>query len=260
MPNHMIEVSQLTKIYRSPIKQEGLWGQFRSLIKPSYHYKTAVDHLSFEIEEGEIVGFIGRNGAGKSTTIKMLTGILYPDQGYVRVGGIEPYKKKKENAWQMGVVFGQRTQLWWDIPVRDTFEVLKALYKIPDAVYKERLEQFMTLFEMSAFIDQPVRQLSLGQRMCADLCAAMLHQPKVIYLDEPTIGLDFINKERIRTFIKEMNEVFHTTVMITSHDLQDIEALCSRYLVIEKGQLVTNQEIQKEEQIEQCLRQLYEIS
>lgn len=257
MKNNIIEVDGVTKQYRIPRKEELPWKKVVSWFHPTYDIVNAVDSVSFQVTEGEIIGLLGRNGAGKSTTIKMLTGILYPDGGSIRVGGIEPYKKKKENAWQMGVVFGQRTQLWWDIPVIDTFQLLKTLYKIPEEQYKDRMNLFTDLFTMEEYINRPVRQLSLGQRICADLCAALLHNPKIIYLDEPTIGLDFLNKENIRNFIKTVNQEYHTTVLITSHDLQDIEELCSRYLVIDHGQLVCSQSIHEGDTIESTLRHLY---
>ncbi|MBW4080394.1 ATP-binding cassette domain-containing protein [Paenibacillus sp. S150] len=217
----------------------------RSLLSPEYQWVNAVDDIDFEIDDGDIVGFIGRNGAGKSTTIKMLSGILYPTSGKAWVQDIEPYKNKKSNAKNIGVVFGQRTQLWWDIPVIDTFILFQKLYKISDADFKKRMDLFCQIFSMDSYIHKPVRQLSLGQRMCADLCAAMLHNPKVIFLDEPTIGLDIINKENMRNFVKYINKEFNTTFIITSHDLVDIEDLCNKVMIIEKGKLIYQGNLEK---------------
>lgn len=233
-----IHVSNLTKTFKVKAGQKGFWNNMHSLIKPRYEWVSAVDHISFDIEDGDIIGFIGRNGAGKSTTIKMLSGILYPTSGKALVENVEPYKYKKRNAANIGVVFGQRTQLWWDIPVMDTFELFKRLYNVSDEDYRTRIGLFRSIFSMDSYIHKPVRQLSLGQRMCADLCAAMLHNPKVIFLDEPTIGLDVINKESMRNFVKYINQEFKTTFIITSHDLVDIENLCNKVMIIEKGRLI----------------------
>ncbi|KAF6569865.1 ATP-binding cassette domain-containing protein [Paenibacillus polymyxa] len=241
----MIEVSGLTKEFKVKARSKGFLNQTRSFFKPLYHTVTAVDHIDFSIEDGDVVGFIGRNGAGKSTTIKMLSGILYPTSGKALVEQIEPYKNKKHNAKNIGVVFGQRTQLWWDIPVADTFELFKRLYKITDKDYNKRVALFREMFSMDSYIDKPVRQLSLGQRMCADLCAAMLHNPNVIFLDEPTIGLDVINKENMRNFVKYINEEFNTTFIITSHDLVDIENLCNKVMIIEQGKLIYQGDLQQ---------------
>lgn len=238
-----ISVENLTKEYKVINKKQGFKNNLVSFIKPEKKILTAVNNISFECTDGEIIGFIGRNGAGKSTTIKMLTGILYPTSGRVLINGIEPYKRKKEIAKLIGVVFGQRTQLWWDIPIIDTFNLFRAMYDIDYKEYKNRLDMFCELFNMHEYINKPVRQLSLGQRICADLCAAMIHNPKILFLDEPTIGLDFINKENIRDFIKEINREFNTTVILTSHDISDIEELSKRVIIIDNGKIILNDSI-----------------
>jgi ABC-2 type transport system ATP-binding protein len=181
---------------------------------------------------------VGPNGAGKSTTIKMLTGILHPSSGTIRVCGIEPYKKRMENAKNIGVVFGQRTQLWWDIPIRETFSLLKDVYEIKETQFKDQMDMLVTLLGMEEFLHLPARKLSLGQRMRADLAAALIHNPRILYLDEPTIGLDIVVKKKIRKFIKELNETNHTTILLTTHDLEDIEDICERIVIINAGSLV----------------------
>lgn len=241
----MIEVENLQKKYVIKEKKSGFLFGLKNFINPNKIEINAVKNISFTIKKGEVAGFVGRNGAGKSTTIKMLSGILYPTAGTVKVNNLEPYKHKKENAMNMGVVFGQRSQLWWDIPIIDTFELLQKMYRIKDIDYKRRLNSFVDMFEMQNFLYRPVRQLSLGQRICADLCAAMLHNPGVLYLDEPTIGLDIINKERIRNFIKEINKEFSTTVILTSHDIDDIELLADRLMIINHGELIYNDTLKK---------------
>ncbi|MGH3337067.1 MAG: ABC transporter ATP-binding protein, partial [Nocardioides sp.] len=195
----------------------------------------AVHDLSFAIEAGEMVGYIGPNGAGKSTTIKMLTGILVPTSGEIRVAGLEPSARRTDLARRIGVVFGQRTTLWWDLPLRDSFELLQKIYRIPDDRYRRNLEEFLELLDLGRLLDTPVRQLSLGQRMRGDITAALLHDPEILYLDEPTIGLDVISKGRLREFLRRLNAERGTTLMLTTHDLQDIEALCRRVIVIDHG-------------------------
>lgn len=195
----------------------------------------AVHDLTFSVETGEMVGYIGPNGAGKSTTIKMLTGILVPTAGSVRVAGLDPSRQRTELAQRIGVVFGQRTTLWWDLPLRDSFELLRKIYRIPDARYRENLERFVGLLDLGAQLDTPVRQLSLGQRMRGDITAALLHDPEILYLDEPTIGLDVVSKGRLREFLRALNAERSTTLLLTTHDLQDIEALCDRVIVIDHG-------------------------
>lgn len=231
----MIDAKGLGKDYRIR-RHEG------SLIKRIFHSdydrKVAVTSIDIQMKEGEIVGFIGPNGAGKSTTIKMLTGILQPDRGKVTVNGIVPGENRVQNAMNIGVVFGQRSQLWWDIPVKDTLHLMKHMYHIPEDVYQENLDLYSEILGMKEFLNQPVRQLSLGQRMRADIACAILHNPKVLYLDEPTIGLDIFVKEAVRKLVKEINEQKKTTVLLTTHDMTDIEKLCSRVMVIDKGMVI----------------------
>ena len=200
--------------------------------------KQAVHDLSFEIDAGEMVGYIGPNGAGKSTTIKMLTGILVPSGGTALVAGLEPARQRRELARRIGVVFGQRTSLWWDLPLRDSFELLRRIYRIPDKTFRRNLEDHVALLDLGDLMDTPVRQLSLGQRMRGDIAAALLHDPEILYLDEPTIGLDVISKGRLREFLRALNHERGTTLMLTTHDLQDIEALCDRVIVIDHGTAV----------------------
>ncbi|MEZ5094937.1 MAG: ATP-binding cassette domain-containing protein [Nocardioides sp.] len=196
---------------------------------------SAVREISFEIARGEMVGYIGPNGAGKSTTIKMLTGILVPTRGRVRVAGLDPSSQRTDLARRIGVVFGQRTTLWWDLPLRDSFELLRRLYRIPDDRYRTNLGRFVELLDLGDLLDTPVRQLSLGQRMRGDITAALLHDPEVLYLDEPTIGLDVVSKGRLREFLRALNAERGTTLLLTTHDLADIEALCDRVIVIDHG-------------------------
>jgi ABC-2 type transport system ATP-binding protein len=198
----------------------------------------AVDGLSFEIERGEMVGYIGPNGAGKSTTIKMLTGILVPTSGRIGVCGVDPSRDRVELTRRIGVVFGQRTTLWWDLPLRDSFELLRRIYRIDPARYRSNLAEFTELLELGRLLDTPVRQLSLGQRMRGDIAAALLHDPEILYLDEPTIGLDVVSKGKLREFLRRINTERQVTLLLTTHDLQDIEQLCSRVMVIDHGSLV----------------------
>ncbi|GAA3146812.1 ATP-binding cassette domain-containing protein [Streptomyces rameus] len=202
------------------------------------HEVRAVDSLSFTVARGEMVGYIGPNGAGKSTTIKMLTGILTPSGGRLRVAGIDPARERTRLAHRIGVVFGQRTTLWWDLPLIDSFRLAHRMYRIPDGRYRENLDRLVELLDLEALLAVPVRQLSLGQRMRGDIVAALLHDPDVLYLDEPTIGLDVVSKARVRAFLCELNTERGTTVLLTTHDLQDIEQLCSRVMVIDHGRLV----------------------
>ena len=231
----MIEVKHVSKEFVSPKKYPGFKGAIKGLFSNEKVVKRAVDDISFSIKKGEIVGYIGSNGAGKSTTIKMMTGILNPSEGECLVDGINPSKCRKENAQNIGVVFGQRTQLWWDLPLSESFTILKEIYDVSDADYTERMEFLNRVLELNEFFDKPVRTLSLGQRMRADLGAALLHNPKVLYLDEPTIGLDLVVKDNIRQAIKEINEKYQTTVILTTHDIEDIEELCSRIIIIDEG-------------------------
>ena len=234
----LIDVQGLRKEFQIAKRREGALGALRSLVSREYNTKVAVDNISFQIQPGELVGYIGPNGAGKSTTIKMLTGILVPSGGSVRVRGIVPYERRVENARQIGVVFGQRTQLWWDLPTIESFELLQHIYKIPRERYARNMARFGDLLGLEEFLATPVRQLSLGQRMRADLAAALLHDPDIVYLDEPTIGLDVVAKEKIREFIKEINRERGVTVILTTHDMQDIEKICERMILIDKGTLI----------------------
>jgi ABC-2 type transport system ATP-binding protein len=234
----IIEVKGLRKEFQIAKRKEGAFGAIRSLFSREYTTKLAVNNVSFSIQPGELVGYIGPNGAGKSTTIKMLTGILVPSGGEVRVRGLVPYEKRVENARQIGVVFGQRTQLWWDLPTIESFELLQHIYKVPADKYARNMARFKELLGLDEFIQTPVRQLSLGQRMRADLAAALLHDPEILYLDEPTIGLDVVAKEKIREFIKEINRERSVTVILTTHDMQDIEKICERMVLIDKGTVI----------------------
>ena len=234
----VIKVSNVSKEFVSQKKYPGLKGAIKGLFSNEKVAKLAVDDISFSIEKGEIVGYIGSNGAGKSTTIKMMTGILTPTKGECLVDGINPSRNRKTNAKNIGVVFGQRTQLWWDLPLSESYTILKEIYDIPDEVYQSQLEFLNNVLELHEFFDRPVRTLSLGQRMRADLGAALLHNPKVLYLDEPTIGLDLVVKDNIRKAIKEINEKYQTTVILTTHDIGDIEELCSRIIIIDEGKKI----------------------
>ena len=234
----MIELKNVSKEFVSPKKYPGFKGAIKGLFSNEKVRKVAVDDISFTIGKGEIVGYIGSNGAGKSTTIKMMTGILNPTTGTCLVDGIDPSKNRKENAQNIGVVFGQRTQLWWDLPLSESFTILKEIYDVSDEAYEEQMAFLNRVLELDEFFDRPVRTLSLGQRMRADLGAALLHNPKVLYLDEPTIGLDLVVKDNIRKAIKEINEKYQTTVILTTHDIGDIEELCSRIIIIDEGKKI----------------------
>lgn len=234
----MIGVKNLSKEFRKPVRQPGVVGMFKTLFSRKYDSKMAVDDISFTIPDGEIVGYIGSNGAGKSTTIKMMCGILNPTQGEVLIDGVRPYQKRMAVASNIGVVFGQKTQLWWDIPLIESFKVLKEIYRVSDEDYNERMDFLCKTLDIEPFLSQPVRTLSLGQRMRADLAASWLHNPSILFLDEPTIGLDVWVKEKIRQAIKAMNEKYNTTVILTTHDMQDIEDLCSRVIMIESGKII----------------------
>ncbi len=233
-----IEVDQVEKTFRVSKRRKGLAGLAANLVHPKYEYRKAVEDMNFSIEEGEMVGFIGPNGAGKSTMIKMLSGILHPDEGQIMVDGYIPYKQRKAYVGNIGVVFGQKSQLQWDLPPIDTFELLRYIYKIPRGQYKDRLEHYVEMLEMQSFLEQPVRQLSLGQRMRADIVAALLHAPRIVFFDEPTIGVDVVGKETIRNFIRELNETEGITMIFTTHDMQDIEKTCKRLIIIDEGQKI----------------------
>lgn len=231
----LIEVHDLRKTFRIYRRRtKGPLGLFRRDAIDVH----AVAGVSFAVQKGEMVGYVGPNGAGKSTTIKMLTGILQPSGGQMRVAGLDPARDRLELAKRIGVVFGQRTQLWWDLPLLDSFELLRHIYRVPSDVYRKRMTLFVELLEMEAFLDTPVRQLSLGQRMRGDLAAALLHEPPILYLDEPTIGLDVVAKARMREFLAQINRERGVTVLLTTHDMSDIERLCSRMLIIDHGRVI----------------------
>ncbi len=234
----IIEVSNLVKDYKQNVRKKGLLGALQSLLIPDYLTKRAVNEISFTINKGDMVGFIGPNGAGKSTTVKMLTGILSPTSGTISLNGMSPHKERKRIASKIGVVFGQRSQLWWDLPVSDTFDLLKYIYKIPNKTFKVNMDIFNELLGLHEFIAQPVRQLSLGQRMRADIGAALLHNPEIVLFDEPTIGLDVVAKEKIRNFIKCINSENKTTMLFTTHDMMDIEKTCKRMIIIDQGVII----------------------
>ena len=234
----IISVKNLSKTFKKPIREEGLMGMIKSFFSRKHEEVRAVDDISFDIDEGEIVGYIGANGAGKSTTIKMMCGILHPTGGSVSVDGMDFDGHRQEINREMGVVFGQKTQLWWDIPLIETFKILKSIYEVSDEEYEERFGYLCDLLDMKPFLNQTVRSLSLGQRMRADFAAALIHSPKIVYLDEPTIGLDVLVKDKIRGAIKELNKKYNITVILTTHDMKDIEELCSRIIIIDKGKIL----------------------
>ncbi|MFS0861217.1 ATP-binding cassette domain-containing protein [Fredinandcohnia sp. 179-A 10B2 NHS] len=239
----IIEVQNLRKEFKIAKRETGLMGALKSVVNRQFVTKEAVNDISFSIEKGEMVGYIGPNGAGKSTTIKMLTGILVPSSGSIKVNGIVPYENRKENAKNIGVVFGQRTQLWWDLPTIESFELLKEIYRVSDQKYKANMATFTDILGLGEFLNTPVRQLSLGQRMRADIAASLLHDPDILFLDEPTIGLDVVAKEKMREFIQEINKLRNVTVILTTHDMEDIEKLCKRMVLIDHGQKVYDGDI-----------------
>jgi ABC-2 type transport system ATP-binding protein len=244
----IIEVHNLSKEFRTFRRREGVLGALANLFVREYVTVHAVERVSFSIEPGEMVGYIGANGAGKSTTIKMLTGILVPTSGQVVANGYIPYRDRRRYTKHIGVVFGQRTQLWWDIAVIESFKLLKQIYEIPDADYNRRLGMFSEILNLGDYLHTPVRKLSLGERMRCDLVASLLHNPPLLFLDEPTIGLDVVAKDRIREFLKEINRTQRTTVLLTTHDLSDIEELCKRLLIIDKGKILFDSELREMKQ------------
>jgi ABC-2 type transport system ATP-binding protein len=235
---HMITVENLQKYFRISKHHRGLWGAMRNLVEHEAQLVRAVDGVSFQIQRGELVGYLGPNGAGKSTTIKMLTGLLVPSGGVVEVNGFVPWRDRERYVARIGAVFGQRSTLWWDLPVIESLDLLQFIYRAPAERFQRNLAEFRQLLELDAFLNSPVRSLSLGQRMRADLCAAMLHDPDLLFLDEPTIGLDVVAKERIRQFIAHINQERDTTILLTTHDLSDVEKLCDRVLIIDHGRLL----------------------
>lgn len=236
----MIEVSNLTKSFKKPVRKPGLWGMFKTLFSFKYTTTQAVKGISFNVDKGEIVGYIGANGAGKSTTIKMMCGILTPNFGHVLVDGYLPYdnKQRKKVLKEIGVVFGQRTQLWWDLPLIESLQILKEIYDVSKEDYEIRFEFLKNVLELDDFLNQPVRTLSLGQRMRADLAASLIHNPKILFLDEPTIGLDVLVKDRIIKAIKEINEQYQTTIILTTHNMDDITDLCNRVIILDEGSIL----------------------
>ncbi len=238
-----IKVNHVTREFKSFKRPDGFKNALYTLFKREYDNMKAVDDISFSIEKGELVGYIGPNGAGKSTTIKMLSGILVPSYGSIVTGDIIPWEQRKENAYQIGVVFGQRSQLNWDLPMEDTFELYRRMYHIENVAYKRNVDMFVELLEMQSFLRKPVRQLSLGQKMRAELAVALLHDPSILYLDEPTIGLDVVVKDNIRKFIRSLNQEKKTTVILTTHDMADIEEICNRIILIDHGKLMLDQTI-----------------
>ncbi len=234
----IIEVKKLSKAFKVKTKEKGFKGSIKSMFKPKYKIVHAVKNINLNIEKGEIIAFIGPNGAGKSTTIKMLTGILYPDSGSIKVMGIDPVKERKKLAYEIGTVFGQKEQLWTHLTPYDNFKFFAAIYDIPNSVAEKKINELIMLFELNDFINTPVRNLSLGQRIRCEIVASLIHEPKVLFLDEPTIGLDPVVKENIRSLIKRMNKEYKTTIFLTSHDVSDIEKLCKRVIIINNGQVV----------------------
>jgi ABC-2 type transport system ATP-binding protein len=234
----LIDVQRLEKTFKVAEQRPGLAGALNSLMHREFRLVHAVRDISFRIERGEMVGCLGPNGAGKSTTIKMLTGILVPSGGTLEVFGMAPHRRRKQVAQRIGVVFGQRTQLWWDLPLIDSLELLRYIYRVPAERYAHNVRRLRDLLDLDGFLRTPVRQLSLGQRMRGDLAAALLHDPEILYLDEPTIGLDVVAKHRVRDFLREINRQEGATVLLTTHDMSDVEQLCSRVLIIDRGTLL----------------------
>jgi ABC-2 type transport system ATP-binding protein len=241
--DNIIEVKNLKKEFQSHLSRKGLKGAFRDLFTRNYKTIAAVDNISLSIKKGEMVGYIGENGAGKSTTIKMLTGILSPTSGSIMINGMNPHKERERFVNTIGVVFGQRSQLWWDIAVQESFRLLKKVYKVSDEDYNSHMEHVISTLDIGPLLDKPVRKLSLGQRMRCELAAALIHNPPLLFLDEPTIGLDVLVKLKIRKFLKEINEKYQTTILLTTHDLSDIEALCERVVMLDDGKIIYDGEL-----------------
>ena len=237
-PDPLIYVNDLCKHFRTFHRREGVWGSIQNLFVRDYKTVAAVDNVNFSIERGEMVGYIGPNGAGKSTTIKMLTGILVPSSGEIHVNGFVPFRQRRQYVKTIGVVFGQRTQLWWDIAVIESFKLLRRIYDVPQRDFDARMERFDEILGIRDYLHTPVRKLSLGERMRCDLAAALLHNPPLLFLDEPTIGLDVVAKDHIRQFLRAINREFQTTVLLTTHDLDDIEELCRRIMIIDHGKVL----------------------
>lgn len=242
--SNIIEIKNITKEFKVLNRREGLKGSLKDLFSRDYKIVRAVDNISMNIEQGEIVGYLGPNGAGKSTTIKMMTGILEPTSGEIIVNGCVPYKNRTNNAQNIGVVFGQRTQLWWALPLVESFKILKDIYGVSDKDYNDMIELYQSLVDIEPLLHKPVRQMSLGQRTLSDILAAFLHNPKIVFLDEPTIGLDVSMKSKIRTLIHALNKEKNTTVILTTHDMGDVDALCRRIVIIDKGKMLYDNDIE----------------
>lgn len=241
----LITLEHLSKEFKVLNRREGLRGSIKDLFSRDYGYVSAVNDLSLQVEEGEIVGFLGPNGAGKSTTIKMMTGVMFPTSGMVQIGGIDPFKKRREFSKNVGVVFGQRSQLWWELPVIESFRLLKEVYRISDEEYKKNMQMFDEIVDIQKFLHTPVKNLSLGQRMLCEIIGALIHSPKLLFLDEPTIGLDVVIKSKIRDLIKNLNQRQKITVILTSHDIGDVDALCKRIAIIDHGSLIYDGNIER---------------
>lgn len=241
--SNIIEIKNITKEFKVLNRREGLKGSLKDLFSRDYKIVRAVDNISMNIEQGEIVGYLGPNGAGKSTTIKMMTGILEPTSGEILVGGNVPYQNRTKNAQEIGVVFGQRSQLWWALPLIESFKILKDIYGVSEEDYNNMLALYQSLVDIEPLLHKPVRQVSLGQRTLSDILAAFLHNPKIVFLDEPTIGLDVSMKAKIRTLIHALNKEKNTTVILTTHDMGDVDALCRRIVIIDKGKMLYDNDI-----------------
>ena len=242
--SNIIEIKNITKEFKVLNRREGLKGSLKDLFSRDYKIVRAVDNISMSIEQGEIVGYLGPNGAGKSTTIKMMTGILEPTSGEILVGGNVPYQNRTKNAQEIGVVFGQRSQLWWALPLIESFKILKDIYGVSYEDYNNMLTLYKSLVDIEPLLHKPVRQMSLGQRTLSDILAAFLHNPKIVFLDEPTIGLDVSMKAKIRTLIHALNKEKNTTVILTTHDMGDVDALCERIVIIDKGKMLYDNDIE----------------
>lgn len=234
----MIELSGITKTFKVARRDAGFAEAFKALFNKKYEYITALNDVSFKINDGEMVGYIGPNGAGKSSTIKIMSGILTPDSGSCVVNGRTPWKDRKTHVKEIGVVFGQRSQLWWDVPVIDSFELIRDIYSVPQTLYRQNLDELITMLDLGEIVRTPARQLSLGQRMRCEIAASLLHSPKILFLDEPTIGLDAVSKLAVRSFIRKIGKERGTTVILTTHDMQDIEAITERIILIGKGRIL----------------------
>ena len=244
MAEHAIIMKNVSKDFKVLNRHEGLKGSLKDLFSRDYKIVHAVDDITMTIDQGEIVGYLGPNGAGKSTTIKMMTGVLQPSRGELIVSGNVPYENRSRNAQEIGVVFGQRSQLWWALPLVESFKILKDIYQVNDADYKDILEFYQSLVDIEPILHKPVRQMSLGQRTLSDILAAFLHNPKIVFLDEPTIGLDVSMKAKIRTLIQALNKEKKTTVILTTHDMGDVDALCKRIVIIDKGKMLYDNDIE----------------